>query len=216
MELIQNALAANDLNGFFQEVDKLLNIGELKSHFGFEKTPFTSLEPFQSFENRIQQKFPQELKTIYETIGSFSLGGLEWNRLSLIPQKKWERLLNNKMGYLEYPGFGILEGIQAYWGGRPEIQEIYSAEEIAAINKKYFIFGTYVHDDNFVSYLFFTDRGEFSFIDFDQDGYYDEVNDLESLRNESFQKYLLIDIFKFFLQRSMKGLLEKIGSEGRI
>lgn len=215
MELVKSALAANDINTFFQETEKLRDHEELKGYFVFEKAPFLSYEALSLFESRIHQKIPHELKSVYETVGSFSLGGFEWNRLSLVPQKRWEKLLNNKMGYLEYPGFGILEGIQASWGGRPEIQETFTGEEIAEINRKYFIFGTFVHDDNFVSYLFFTDRGEFSYIDFDQDGYYKEVNSLESLRSESFQKHLLIDIFKLFLTRSMQGLLEKIGSANR-
>lgn len=118
-----------------------------------------------------QRVLPQELIDFLEHFGALQ---------SCQFQDAWQTLKIFSAEELQQRQTGVVTFIDAYWGGRPELAECFSAEEIARLNEQYQVFGLRYVDDNVHDYLMFDQHGHFGHLPFDQD---DCANALEILKN---------------------------------
>lgn len=137
----------------------------------WNRLEFTPSDPKALATLAAQRVLPQELIDFLAHFGALQ---------SCQFQDAWQTLKIFSAQELQQQQTGVVTFIDAYWGGRPELAEFFSAEEIARLNEQYQVFGLRYVDDNVHDYLMFDQHGQFGHLPFDQD---DCANALEILKN---------------------------------
>lgn len=104
----------------------------------------------------LPEEFQQFLRAVGPSV-SESMGDT-WNTLQLFAD---ERFHQRRVGIVSY--------IDESWGGRPEIADHFSPDQIDTLNAQYAAIGLCYIDDNVHEYLFFDGNGGFHRLQFDQD-----------------------------------------------
>ncbi len=137
-----------------------------EEHYRFYKISFKEKETKEriaEFEKKYNCTIPQSLKSLYLGNGTFSVKDGLWNSINIY---------SNQENHYSLPNIGgLVEMIDQLWGGRPEFEENFSVEEIGYLNKNYFVFGHYFHDDNVYSHFYFDRDGNFEDVMYDQDDF---------------------------------------------
>lgn len=113
-----------------------------------------------AFERRIGFRLPRELRELYVKDGAIRTNeyGDVWQTLRLDPLKS---MLEESRGLCAY--------IDRMWGGRPELVDELSSDQISALNADYVVFGSRYEDDNVHEYFFFHRSGRIDSLRLDQD-----------------------------------------------
>ncbi len=103
---------------------------------------------------------PQQLRDLYLMEGAIRTKeyGDVWQTLKLEPVKS---MLGENRGLCAY--------IDHIWGGRPELVDELSSEQITKLNASYIVFGSRYEDDNVHEYFFFDRKGRIDTLRLDQD-----------------------------------------------
>lgn len=125
-----------------------------------EWKPQESQSEIQKMEKKIGILIPPELFDIWTELGAFELpSGADWACLSIFSSGGDSRPLAK----------GLIDAIIDVWGDRPEINDYLTPAQINEINRNFFCFGIYKHDDNGYSYLCFDRNKRADVFFYDQD-----------------------------------------------
>ena len=128
-----------------------------------------SQKDIEALEKKLQTSIPKSLKEFYSNHGAVNIKDFDlWNSLQVCTLSKVA---------------GLVDQIDAFWGGRPEFKKYMKAAELEALNTQFFVFGQYHHDDNYNTHFFFDKTGNFGTITYNQDewdDFQDRLNDLLS------------------------------------
>lgn len=112
-----------------------------------------------AFEAQLGCAIPPDLRTLYLQHGAFALRDPErWRSLRLPDSRAGLPMLA-----------GLVDAIDALWGGRPEFAHSFDAAQIARLNREFIAFGHFFHDDNAYTHLYFTRAGGYGVLYYDQD-----------------------------------------------
>lgn len=100
---------------------------------------------------------PAELLSFLREIGPVSAG------------EDWSSFWIGAPEDLSYSG--LIDFIKWIWGSRDEIDEGYSEEEIATLNRRYQVFGMQRYNDNEHCYFYFDQKGRVGSVYYDQDDF---------------------------------------------
>lgn len=161
-----------------------------------------SKERIMGFEKKYNCIIPQSLKLLYENYGVFSVNDGIWRSITLF---------SNQESHYSLPNIGgLMEMIDQLWGGRPEFEEFFSAEEIEYLNQNYFVFGHYYHDDNVYSHFYFDREGNFEDVRYDQDDFgsaYDFF--FKPLLTKSLANKTFDEVISFHIDKVIESLVEE-------
>ena len=145
-----------DFNAYLQSLDDSDVSDDLEVSF---PGPM-SMAAIQRVEAVIGCPLPQSLRDFLAQTGPFISGhfGDFWNTIKVFDSETM----------LESPS-GIIDHIDWQWGGRPELADALTIEQMATLNARYKVFGTRCIDDNRYDYLFFSVDGGFYSLPLDQD-----------------------------------------------
>ncbi len=145
-----------DFNTYLQSLDDSELSDELEVSF---PGPM-SMAAIQRVEAVIGCPLPQSLRDFLSQTGPFisTHFGDVWNTIKVFDSETM----------LESPS-GIVDHIDWHWGGRPELADALTIEQIATLNARYKVFGTRCIDENCYDYLFFSVDGGFYSLLLDQD-----------------------------------------------
>lgn len=175
---------------------KLQNLGN-EDLLEWNRLEFIPNEPKALAALTIKAIFPDELIDFFEQFGALQ---------SCQFQDAWQTLIIFSAQELQPRQTGVVTFIDAYWGGRPEFAEFFSAEEIARLDQQYQVFGLRYVDDNVHDYLIFDPNGH---LFFDQD---DCANTLEILK-DSLKSSALSSSLTELLREQMEMMLTALEQE---
>ncbi len=146
-----------DFNLYLQSIDDPDTSEELQASF---PGPMSTVD-IQQVEAAIGCPLPLPLRDFLIETGPFisTHFGDAWNTIKIFDI---ETMLTSPVG--------IIDHIDWHWGGRPELADALSIEQMATLNARYKVFGMRCIDDNEYDYLFFdADRGFFHSLPLNQD-----------------------------------------------
>lgn len=124
-------------------------------------------------ESQIGCAIPASLRELLCNHGAFEMRDSDmWGSM---------RLYSNVNGAYMHTAKGLLASIDDTWGGRPEFDDYLKPAEVEALNRRFFCFGAYFHDDNFYTHYYFTREGRFGAIRYHQDEWNDMHDKLNAL-----------------------------------
>lgn len=132
-----------EFKSWLQSLDNSDMTGELEVSFA---GPMTMAE-IRRIEAAIECTLPQSLRDALIETGPFISTHFAdvWNTIKFVDN---DTMLNAPTG--------IIDHIDWHWGGRPELADALTIEQMATLNARYRVFGARCIDDNRYDYLFFS------------------------------------------------------------
>jgi hypothetical protein len=146
-----------------------------------------------ALEQRYQCNVPPTLRQLLTEHGPFDVRDSgDWNHLSLNDDGKHSSVFG-----------GLVKMIEDLWGGRPEFEETFTAEQIYFFNTNFFVYGHFQHDDNAYTHLYFTRDGCFGSIYYHQDVWEDMQIELNALLNS-------VDVPRYTLDSELSSMIDDL------
>ncbi len=186
----------DEFNAYLDEIDDEDIVDGLRIEFSgvFNDATIESLSAIYA------ASLPEEFLKFLSAVGpavSESMGDT-WNTLDIFAHERFHQRRN-----------GLLEYIDQLWGGRPEIADTFSQDQIEALNTQYAVIGWCYIDDNVHEYLFFDREGGFHRLLFDQD---DPNDALQWLRTSLLQP-VVGSPFDAMLKAVLEGVRSRVEFE---
>lgn len=156
-------------------------------------------ETLERLETQIGCAIPTPLRKLYLEHGAFTLRDPGW----------WRSLrLYHSGGHLQMVD-GLQNAINNLWGGRPEFAASFDAHSIERLNREFFAFGHFLHDDNAYTHLYFTRNGGFGVLYYHQDDWgsaYDSLQEI--LANPDHHTVTLDEVISEYANAVVDALIE--------
>ncbi|NHZ92732.1 hypothetical protein F2P45_27545 [Massilia sp. CCM 8733] len=158
----------------FAKVVKLLKFDDYQASFNELATaPPETEAALRQLELTLACTIPAALRQLY----------LEHGALEMREDGMWGTLAvyGSEHASCMPPLSGLMDGIDSLWGGRPEFDDSFSAEELDYLNAQYVVFGHIHHDDNSYTHLYFSKAGGCGAVYYHQDLWDDASPSFEAL-----------------------------------
>jgi hypothetical protein len=160
---------------------------DLRQEYQIEFSAPDSPDDIVRLVQRIGMPVPESYAALLLASGAFHHArfGDTWQTLRLYSAKE---MLDRHCG--------VVDAIKEIWGGRPELDDALTAEQIVKLNAEYVVFGYRHVDDNVHDYLFFDRRGGFYHLLFDQDDTADAEDAMRALAGQASTRVSLEALLK--------------------